>query len=67
MCPVCKVENFYWGGCFCLQFCLNSEPEQEDNIAKMVCPFIVHGAMSLINDQIKTVAEGVLRVCIPPA
>ena len=27
--------------------------------------FIVHGAMSLVNDQIKTVAEGVLRVCIP--
>ena len=26
---------------------------------------IVHGAMSLVNDQIKTVAEGVLRVCIP--
>ena len=23
--------------------------------------------MSLVNDQIKTVAEGVLRVCIPPA
>ena len=27
--------------------------------------FIFHGAMSLVNDQIKTVAEGVLRVCIP--
>ena len=27
--------------------------------------FIVHGAISLVNDQIKTVAEGVLRVCIP--
>ena len=26
--------------------------------------FIVHGAMSLDNDQIKTVAKGVLRVCI---
>ena len=23
------------------------------------------GAMSLVNDQIKTVVEGVLRVCIP--
>ena len=27
--------------------------------------FVVHGAMSLVNDQIKSVAEGVLRVCIP--
>ena len=25
------------------------------------------GVMSLVNDQIKTVVEGVLRVCIPPA
>ena len=25
------------------------------------------GAMSSVNDQIKTVVEGVLRVCIPPA
>ena len=25
------------------------------------------GAISLVNDQIKTVVEGVLRVCIPPA
>ena len=26
--------------------------------------FIVHGAMSLVNDQTKTVAEGVVRVCV---
>ena len=25
------------------------------------------GAMSLVNDQIKAMVEGVLRVCIPPA
>ena len=25
--PVCRVQNFYWGECFCLQFCLNSEPK----------------------------------------
>ena len=25
------------------------------------------GAMSLVNDQIKTVVKDVLRVCIPPA
>ena len=24
-------------------------------------------AMTLVNDRIKTVVEGVLRVCIPPA
>ena len=30
-------------------------------------PKYVSGAMSLVNDQIKTVVEGVLRVCILPA
>ena len=30
-------------------------------------PKYAPGAMSLVNDQIKTVAEGVLRICIPPA
>ena len=30
-------------------------------------PKYASGAMSLVNDQIKTVVEGVLRVCILPA
>ena len=41
---VCEVKKFfYWGECFCLQFCLNSEPKYQGNVAKMV--FIVQGAM----------------------
>ena len=30
-------------------------------------PQYAPGAMSLVNDQIKTVVEGVLRACVPPA
>ena len=60
-----RSRNFLPGKCFYLQFCSNSEPKQQDNVAKMV--FIVHGAASLVNDQNKTVTESVLRVCIPPA
>ena len=30
-------------------------------------PKYASGAISLVNDKIKTKVEGVLRVCIPPA
>ena len=36
-------------------------------MAQCPLPKYAPGAMSLVNDQIKTVVEGVLRVCIPPA
>ena len=60
--PVCEVEHFYWGDVYVYNFaCIPNQITRQ--CCKMV--FYFHGTMSLVNDQIKTVAEGVLRVCIP--
>ena len=59
---MCEVEHFQWGDVFVYNFAGILNPNNKTVLQNGI---IVHGAMSLVNDQIKTVAEGVLRVCIP--
>ena len=63
-------------GKFCLNFLiliLSASPNtvhfvRTFSIVVQFVPFeYALGAMSLVNDQIKAMVEGVLRVCIPPA
>ena len=48
-------------------FLLKGKVKKRGAMAQYLPPKYASGAMSVVNDQTKTVVEGVLRVCISPA